>query len=348
MPLNQNNSVWSLIQDLSNKKGITEIAINSPKQVFVEREGKFIQLNVQLSKHDMYGFIKDVSNYNKKICDADHPILDGNLPDGSRINAIIEPFVAGAPAITIRKYIKTIQSFDTSPGIFGLYAKWIEFFKAAVASRLNIIVSGGTGVGKTTFLNLLLQEIGHEERIVTIEDTLELSFKLPNMVRLEAAKKAQASTQNVTIRDLVKNALRMRPDRIIIGEVRGGELFDLFQAMNTGHDGSMSSVHASSTAECLSRMETLFLLSGQEMPIHVVRKQMASAVDIIIQVARNREGRRVITQITEVTGMEGENILIQTLAEYNPEDGGLKSNGLASANMNKLHTEAGLPKDFFS
>jgi pilus assembly protein CpaF len=341
------NTVWSLINDLETKKGISEIVINDPKTVFVERSGHFIQLNVNLNKNDIYLFIEDIANFNKKKCDADHPILDGNLPDGSRINIISEPFSQNCPAITIRKYLKSVKSFDQNPTAFGLNDSWIEFFKALVGARMNLMISGGTGVGKTTFLNLLLAELSPQERVVTIEDTIELSINFPNVVRLEAGSNMTHTQAVLTTRDLVKNTLRMRPDRVIIGEIRGEELFDLLQAMNTGHDGSMSSVHANSPAECLSRLETLFLLAGYDVPHHVVRKQMTSALDFIIQLGRNREGKRIIKQISEVTGMEGDSILLQTIAEID-EDEVLRAGKAAPKRMAKLNHMGGLPLNFFN
>ncbi len=336
------NSVWKLINDLNTKKGITEIVINGPKSVFVERAGQFIQLNVSLTKQDIYKFIEEIADYNKKVCNQQSPIMDGSLPDGSRINVIVEPFVSGFPSISIRKYIRTITDFDSSPGIFSVDPKWVEFIKAAVSARMNIIISGGTGVGKTTFMNLLLKEVSPAERIITIEDTLELNLSTPNLVRLEAGSKVEAS--DISVRDLVKNTLRMRPDRIILGEIRGGELFDLLQAMNTGHDGSMTSLHANSAAECINRMETLFLMSGYDVPYHVVRRQMSTAVDLIFQLSRDREGNRILKTIQEITGMEGSNILSQTIATH--EDGKLVSTGITPKNMDKLHHMGALPMDF--
>jgi pilus assembly protein CpaF len=341
------NSVWSLLTDLQTKKGITEVVINDPKHVFVERGGHFIQLNVNLSKNDIYQFVQDVAEFNKKKCDAEIPILDGNLPDGSRINIIHEPFALNCPAITIRKYLKSISNFDQNHEVFGLNERWVEFFKSVVSARLNIIVSGGTGVGKTTFLNLLLAELSPQERVVTIEDTIELSLNFPNVVRLEAGSKLLQTQTSVSIRDLVKNTLRMRPDRIIIGEIRGEELFDLLQAMNTGHDGSMSSVHANNPGECLSRLETLFLLAGYDVPHHVVRRQIASAVDFIFQLGRNREGQRVISSIAEITGMEGDSILMQTIATKD-ENEKLVAKGIVPKNMAKLNHMGGLPLNFFN
>ncbi len=339
------NSIWNLLNDLSKKSGITEILINGPKNVFVEKGGQFIQINANLPASDINEFIKDVATHNQKTCDHDNPILDGNLPDGSRINIINEPFVSGSPAISIRKYLKFISSFESNPNIFGLTPHWVEFLRAVISARLNVVVSGGTGVGKTTFLNLMINEIAKHERVIAIEDTLELTINMPNVVRLESGAKALQSKSFLSTRDLVKNTLRMRPDRIIIGETRGGELFDLLQAMNTGHDGSMTSVHASSAGECLSRMETLFLLAGFEIPLNVVRKQMASAVQFIIQLGRDHEGNRVITEIIEVCGMEGPTMLIQSIAKR--EDGFLVFGGMAPKTMDKLHRQGGLPLNFF-
>lgn len=332
------NSVWNFIRELETKQGITEVIINSPKKVFVERAGQFIQLNVAIEKEDIIEFAHDVAAANNKFFDEGHPIFDGRLEDGSRVNIIGEPYAKGSPAITIRKYLKHINSFDDNVDIFGLGQNWVDFFKAAVMSQCNIVVSGGTGVGKTTFLNLLLKEIPAQQRIVTIEDTVELAVGLSNHVRLECFN-------DISMRDLIKNALRMRPDRIIVGEVRGAELFDLLQAMNTGHDGSMSSIHASSTGECLSRMENLFMMAGFELPVQVVRKQMAFGIDFIVQLSRNKDGERVVEDIMEVTGMEGANILSHKIALR--EDDELVSTGISPKIMEKLNRLGKLPMNFF-
>ncbi len=339
------NSVWKLLSELEQKKGITEVVINDPKRVFVERQGQFIQLNVQLSKNDIYDFSKEVAHFNKKEFDKFNPVLDGILPDGSRINVIAEPFSQGSPAITIRKYLRSIKSFDDNHEVFGLSTHWIDLLKAMVGSRCNIMVSGGTGVGKTTFINLLLKEMSPAERVVTIEDTLELTLNSPNVVRLETFV-ATKSSAGLSARDLVKNTLRMRPDRIIVGEVRGGEVFDLLQAMNTGHEGSMSSIHASSPGECISRMENLFLMAGFDVPYQVVRRQIAHGVDFIIQLGRNREGQRVVNNIMEITGMEGSNILSQQIAIR--EEVQLVTTGVSPKVMEKLHRMGGLPMDYFN
>ena len=204
-----------------------------------------------------------------------------------------------------------------------------------------MVVSGGTGVGKTTLLNLLIAEIPKAERVITIEDTLELNVNLPNVVRLESGAKSLYSSASINTRDLVKNTLRMRPDRVIIGETRGGELFDLLQAMNTGHEGSMTSIHSNSGGECLSRMETLFLMAGFDIPIVVVRKQISSAINFIVQVGRDKEGNRVITEVVEICGMEGPSILTQPILQRDDE-GHLIFSGFAPKCMDKLHRHGGL------
>lgn len=339
------SAVWKLLQDLSQKKGITEIVVNDPKRVFVEREGNFIQLNVPLTAKDIQDFCQDVAKINQRHLNIEHPILDGTLPDGSRINIIQSPYAHSSSAITIRKFLRTIKSFDDSPMVFNLGPKWVHFLKAVVKSRMNIIVSGGTGVGKTTFMNLLLGELPLNERIVTIEDTLELSFKTPNLVRLESGAKTMMSQTGLSTRELVKNTLRMRPDRIIIGEIRGGEFFDLLQAMNTGHEGSMSSLHANNPTECFNRMENLYLMAGHEVPFQVVRRQIASAVDYVIQLSRDRNGKRIVSEIREITGMESSNILSQVIGFF--DDGELKFTGLTPKNMERFHADAGLAIDFF-
>ncbi len=339
-----NTGVWKLIRELENKKGITEISINGPREVFIEREGKLIQLAYNLTASDINDFVTDLSEIRqKKYGSEDGPIINGTLYDGSRFNIIKEPFAHGSHAISIRKYLKSIKTFSENPGVFGLYGKWVEFLKACVKARLNIVVSGGTGSGKTTLMNLLLQELPVEDRVVTIEDTLELNFSHKNVVRLESFS---AREHELSIRDLVINSLRMRPDRIIIGEVRGGEFFDLLSAMNTGHDGSMSSIHANSAGECLQRMETLLHLAGFEIPTKAIRGQIASGINFIFQIKRDFEGKRVLDEIIEVSSMEGDTILTTNVAKF--EDGGLHSTGVTPKIIDELHHKGGLPRDFFS
>lgn len=338
------NTVWQLLEEIGKKQGITEVIINRADLIFVEHQGELVKLNTKVNPQDIETFVQELAKNNQKKFDKDNPIMDGNLPDGSRVNVISAQYAIGGPAITIRKYLKSIKSFDDSVGLFGLNPKWIEFIKAMVAGKLNIVVSGGTGVGKTTFLNLLLQEINPLQRVITIEDTRELNFTLPNVVRLESRTGGFTGGAALNMRELVKNTLRMRPDRIIIGEVRGAEVFDLLQAMNTGHDGSMASVHSNNPGECLNRLENLYLLSGHDVPVKAIRQQIGSAVDFVIQLKRTREGQRVVGQITEVAGMEGERILLQDVGTL--KEGKLQFTGMVPKSMNKF-IEAGLPKDFF-
>jgi pilus assembly protein CpaF len=337
------NSVWNLIKELNSKSGITEIIINQTNNIYIERSGEFIRLNVKLDRFDIDGFIQDVADYNNKTFDELNPVLDARLPDGSRVNVVSDSFSLNCPAITIRKYLKHIKNFTSSPNIFGANEKVVTFLKALVHSRLNLVVSGGTGTGKTTFLNLMLQEVSPAQRIICIEDTRELNFDLPNVVRLES-RIGFSTGSNLSIRDLVKNSLRMRPDRIIIGEVRGAEVFDLLQAMNTGHEGSMTSIHANTPGDCLTRIENLFLLSGYDVPIKAIRYQISSAVDFIIQIGRNKVGERVITQVTELSNMESDKITMQDILVY--RDNRLVFTGLVPQRIKRL-MEFGIKSDFF-
>ncbi len=343
--MDDKNSVWALLKDLGKKAGVTEVIINNPHNVFVEHQGTLVKLNAQLKPADLEAFAQDVAAHNHKSFGPEHPLLDGTLPDGSRINIVAREYAGDAPAITIRRHLKNLKTFDASPGLFGLDGRWVEVLKAMVAARTNIVVSGGTGVGKTTFLNMLLQEIDPMQRVVTIEDTKELHFQLPNVVRLETRNSSFTGGVALTARDLVKNTLRMRPDRIIVGEVRGGEVFDLLQAMNTGHDGSMASVHANSPGECLGRLENLYLLAGYDVPLRAIRQQVGTAVNFVVQLKRGRDGERKVAQITELAGFEGERVLMQDLGVA--KDGHLQFTGMVPKCMGKL-VEAGLPADFFS
>lgn len=337
------NKVNDLIEELSKKAGISEVIINKLDNVYVEREGELLRLDIKFTDEEVDEFCQEIAKFNRKEFSPEHPILDGNLPDGSRVNFIHRDYTKATHAVTIRRYSKSIRTFDASPGIFGVNKTFAEFLKVLVRARTNIIVSGGTGVGKTTFLNLMLQEIGPKERIITIEDTRELQFNLPNVVRLEARPPLN-ELKGLTIRDLLKNTLRMRPDRIIVGEVRGGEVFDLLQAMNTGHDGSMASIHSNSPGECLMRVENLYLLSGYDLPMRALRYQISSAINFIIQIRRDKNGNRVLYQMSEIAGMEGDRVLMQDIAIH--KDGELKFTGMVPACIEKL-VKAGLPRDFF-
>ncbi len=337
------NRINDFIDELSRKAGISELIINRTDNVYVEKDGEMIRIDTKFTDEEIEAFCQAVALFNRKDFDARHPILDGNLADGSRVNLIHRDYTNSTHAITIRRYSRVIKNFDGAPDIFGLSSAWVTFLKLLVKARLNVVVAGGTGVGKTTFLNLLLQEISPRERIITIEDTRELQFNLPNVVRLEA-RPLLGDQRGLSIQDLLKNTLRMRPDRIIVGEVRGGEVFDLLQAMNTGHEGSMTSVHANSPSESLLRLENLYMLSGHDLPLKALRYQISTALDFIVQIRRDKAGQRVVHQITEVSGVEGDRILLQDIGLH--KDGELSFTGLVPACFPKLQ-RAGLPKDFF-
>lgn len=337
------NKVAELLEEISKKSGISEVIINRTDNVYVEKDGELIRLDVKFTDQEIDDYCQMLANFNRKDFNPLNPLMDGNLPDGSRVNLIHRDYTGTSHALTIRRYMKTIKTFDGSPGIFGLPTQMAAFLKFLVKARVNIIVAGGTGVGKTTFLNLLLQEIPSKERIITIEDTRELQFNLPNVVRLEA-RPGRGEDKGLTIRDLLKNTLRMRPDRIIVGECRGGEVFDLLQAMNTGHEGSMTSVHANSPGEALMRLENLYMLSGYDIPLKALRYQISTAVDFIVQIRRDKNGNRVIHQISEISNMEGDRILMQDIAVQ--RNGELRFSGMVPACFDRLQ-KAGLAKDFF-
>lgn len=338
------NLVQEFIDELSRKLVITEFIINGNDNVYVEKDGELIRMDIKFTDDQIEDFCQTIAEYNKKSFGPLMPIMDGNLPDGSRVNFIHKDYTRSSHAITIRKYLKNITTFDVSPGIFGLSEKWTYFLRMIVKARMNAVVSGGTGVGKTTFLNLMLQEINPKERIITIEDTRELQFNFSDVVRLEA-RSAVGGGPGLSARDLLKNTLRMRPDRIIVGEVRGGEVFDLLQAMNTGHEGSMTTVHANSPSESLIRLENLYLLSGYDLPLRALRFQISSAIDFIIQIKRNKNGKRIVSQITEVTNMEGDRILLQDVGILKNDK--LVFSGLVPSCAERLY-HSGLPKDFFA
>jgi pilus assembly protein CpaF len=341
--MSEQNSVWNLLKELEAQDNITEVIINSADSIYIEQEGELIRLNRKLNPNDVEYFVHEVAKLNHRPWDAHHPILDGSLPDGSRINAISSLFTQTGPAITIRKYLKHIRRLNDSPTVFGMDEKWIKLIQAFVKARFNIIISGGTGSGKTTLLNLLLQDIDPNQRLVTIEDTRELRFQHPNTVRLETIP--QKDVKQLSIRDLVKNSLRMRPDRIIIGESRGDEVYDLLQVMNTGHQGSMTTVHANSPQEAILRMENLFLLSGFDIPLRALRYQISSAIDLVIQIKRTKDKKRVISQITEISGIEGEKILFQDVAISRGDQ--LTYSGIPLKSARQLY-DTGLPLDFFN
>lgn len=290
---------------------------NGPKQVYVEQMGKLHLTNAQFhdNAHLMSIVEKIVAPLGRHIDEAS-PLVDARLPDGSRVNIIIPPLSLIGPCITIRKFSQTPLSIENLVSFGTLSEDMARFLRGCVKAKLNIMVSGGTGSGKTTTLNVLSSFIPSDERIVTIEDAAELRLEQPHVVTLEARPANIEGKGAITIRDLVKNALRMRPDRIIVGEARSGEALDMLQAMNTGHDGSLTTAHANSPRDVLSRLETMVLMSGLELPVRAIRDQISSALDLIVHQARIQDGSRKITYITEVQKMEGDVIVLQDLYRY--------------------------------
>jgi pilus assembly protein CpaF len=306
------------IQPFLDDPEITEVMVNGPKKVYVEKKGRLERTKVVFEDNNHVLKIIDriVSPLGRHI-DADSPMVDARLPDGSRVNAVIPPCAIDGASLTIRKFRKEKLSIAQLVDSASLTQGMADFLRACVLGRLNIIISGGTGSGKTTFLNVLSGFIPEEERIVTIEDAAELQLRQEHVVRLETKLPSVEGHGAVTIRELVRNSLRMRPDRIVIGECRGGEALDMLQAMNTGQDGSLSTVHANSPRDTLSRLETLVLMAGMDLPIKIVRQQISSAVDVIVQMSRLRDGARKITAVTEVAGMEGDVIVLTDIFKFN-------------------------------
>lgn len=302
------------LEPLLADETISEIMVNGAKRVFIESQGKLTLSDVQFrdNTHVLSVATRIVTAIGRRI-DESSPLCDARLADGSRVNIIIPPLAIDGATITIRKFSKKKITLDTMLKFGSLSPPMAKILRIAGRARLNILISGGTGSGKTTLLNALSQMIDHGERIVTIEDAAELQLQQPHVVRLETRPPNLEGSGEVTMRDLVKNALRMRPDRIIVGETRGGEALDMLQAMNTGHDGSMSTVHANRPREAIMRLENLVGMAGANLSPRAIRQQIASAVDMIIQVSRMRDGSRRVTYITELTGMEDDTITLQDL-----------------------------------
>jgi pilus assembly protein CpaF len=302
------------IEPLLKDNSINEIMVNGPRQVYIERHGRLEKTNVvfQNDEHVMRVIDRIVAPLGRRIDEAS-PYVDARLPDGSRVNAIIPPLSVKGPTITIRKFSKDPFKVEDLIRFGTLTPEMAVFLKACVEARLNIVVSGGTGSGKTTTLNVLSDFIPTDERIVTVENAAELQLRQEHVITLESRPANIEGRGEVTIRDLVINCLRMRPDRIVVGECRGGEALDMLQAMNTGHDGSLTTLHANSPRDALARLETMVLMAGMELPVRAIREQVAAAVDMITQQERLKDGSRKMTSIAEVQGMEGDVIVMQDI-----------------------------------
>jgi pilus assembly protein CpaF len=329
--------------------------VNGPKLVFVERKGKLIQSDVTFEDDDhVMRVVERIVRPLGRRVDHKVPMVDARLPDGSRVNVIIPPAAIDGPTITIRKFFAKRLTADDLIQFGSMTREISDFLRACVISRLNIVVSGGTGSGKTTLLNVLSGFIPEDERVITIEDSAELQLNQPHVVRLEARPPDPDGTGAVTIRDLVKNSLRMRPERIVVGEIRSGEAIDMLQAMNTGHDGSLTTLHANNPRETVGRIETMSLMGGLEIPLKVIREQIAKAVDLIVMQSRFEDGTRHITYITEISGMEGENVVMQDIFKYDETRGpdgkplGMKPTGLRPLFTPRLESHGfKLPAEMF-
>ena len=324
-----------LLQEFLEDEGITEIMINGTRSIFFERDGRIHKSDKRfLSKEKLEDVIQQIVASSNRLVNEASPIVDARLADGSRVNVVLEPVAVNGPIVTIRKFGKDAITMDQLIAWNSISKEISDFLAALVAAGYNIFISGGTGSGKTTFLNALSQYIPKDERIITIEDNAELKLQdIPNLVSLEARNPNVEGTGAVTIRDLIKAALRMRPDRIIVGEVRGAEAIDMLQALNTGHDGSLSTGHANSTADMLSRLETMVLM-GMNLPLPAIQRQIASGIDIIVHLGRLRDKSRKLLEVSEVLGYEDGKICLQLLYKY--EEEGEKA-GKVTGNWRKIH-----------
>jgi pilus assembly protein CpaF len=308
---------FGMIQPLLEDSSISEIMINGPESVYIERDGKLFKSGIQFESPSQILQIIDriVSPLGRRI-DESSPLVDARLPDGSRVNAVIPPIAVKSPTLTIRKFKDTILDYESLIGFGSMTKEMADFIHSIVRSRANIIISGGTGSGKTTLLNVCSSSIPSSERIITVEDSIELKLKQPHVIALEARPPNIEGQGQVTIRDLVINCLRMRPDRIIVGEVRGKEAFDMLQAMNTGHDGSLTTVHANTPKDVLSRLTSMVYMTGLDMPVYILHEMIFSAIECVIQTARFSDGSRRITTISEFATFQDQQVMINHIYRF--------------------------------
>ncbi len=328
------------LEPMLRDDSVTEILVNGPNQVFIERNGLLKETNVRFRDNTELMRIIDriVAPLGRRV-DETSPMVDARLPDGSRVNAIIPPLSLNGPCVSIRKFAKTIYAAEDAIRLDTFSQNMADFLRACVIGHLNIVISGGTSTGKTTLLNIVSSFLPSNERIITIEDAAELHLNQRHVVRLEARPPNIEGKGQISIRQLVINALRMRPDRIIVGEVRGAEALDMLQAMNTGHDGSMTTAHSNSPRDTLHRVETMVLTAGTDMPLKAIREQIASAFDLVVHLNRMSDGSRKITQISEVQGMEGDIVVMQDIFRY-------QQTALKDARVEGYYTATGIRPKF--
>lgn len=305
------------IQPLLDDSDVSEVMVNGPKKIFIEKNGQLSKSDITFDddEHVLRVIDRIILPLGRRV-DFDSPTVDARLPDGSRVNAVVRPVAIDGPSITIRKFRKDKLKVEDLISFGSITRQMADFLEACVKARFNIVISGGTGSGKTTLLNVVSGFIPEMERIITIEDAAELQLQQEHVMRMETKAANADGLHAVSIRELVKNSLRMRPDRIVVGEVRGGEALDMLQAMNTGHDGSLTTVHANSPRDAISRLETLVLMAGMDLPLKVVRQQISSAIDLIVQQTRFKDGKRKVTAVTEVAGMEGDVVVLSDIFKF--------------------------------
>ena len=342
------------LEEFLKDSDISDILVNGPGAVYVERQGRLSLTDVKFrdEAHLMKVIDRIVSTIGRRL-DRDSPMVDARLPDGSRVNAIVAPLALRGPCLSIRRFGRDPYRIDNLLAFGALTPQMVRYLAAAIQGRLNLIISGGTGAGKTTLLNCLTSFIPHHERVVTIEDSAELQLQQPHVVPLETRPPDLDGKGEITQRDLVRNALRMRPDRIIVGEARGAEALDMLQAMNTGHDGSLTTIHANSPRECLQRLEVMVLMAGYDLPVKAIRQQVGSAVNVLVQAARLTDGSRKIVRVSEIVGMESDQLQLQDIFEFvqtgvTPEarvHGQFRATGLRSRYFDRLVVAGVKPED---